>query len=183
MSDLKRFFATVLSFILILSPLTLSANAKTEANGERSHDVLASYEDSQPSEIVTVDLSWGSFEFVYHAKKLGTWNPESHQYIGGEPAKWTCVDGANVLVITNHSNVAVQANVSYCANSDFNSITGSFDNDTIGISAATQGTSYDSAPSATVKLTLSGDLDITDKSYHDEDKKQYMIGSVMVDIN
>lgn len=175
MSFLKKLFATILAFILVLSPLTLGVSAAT-INGSELRDVVASYVGSQTEEIVSVDLSWGSFEFVYNAENLGTWDPETHQYYGGTKAKWTYEDGANVLTITNHSNVAVTATLTYLSNDV--AITGSFNTGTVDIPAATA----DNVPCAAVKLTLSGQLDPTNKNYSLQENNKYLIGSVCVDI-
>lgn len=175
MSFLKKLFATILAFILVLSPLTLGVSAAT-INGNPSHDVLASYVGSETTNIVSVDLSWGSFEFVYHEENPGTWDPETHQYYGGTKSKWTCEDSANVLTITNHSNVAVKATLTYRSNDV--AITGSFNTGTVDIPAATA----DNAPYVAVKLTLSGKLDPTNKNYSLQENNKYLIGSVCVDI-
>jgi len=69
-------------------------------------------------------------------------------------ARWYCDTDANKITVTNHSNVAVTATLSYDATN--NDVSGSFGNNSTLNLATAFGTTYEQAPTASAYLTLSG---------------------------
>jgi len=76
-----------------------------------------------PSDIVTVEVTWGAMEFTYSD---GTWNAATHQYDG---AGWTAAEGGNAVTVKNSGAVNVSATLSYTPTAAYTAITGSFGSD------------------------------------------------------
>ena len=83
--------------------------------------------------IISVDLEWGGMEFVYTPEQT-IWNPSTHEYEpvlnadGSSAAGWSVAEGSsNHIAITNHSNVAIEAALSFTS-ADSKGINGIFDN-------------------------------------------------------
>lgn len=164
---MKKFFAFVSALALALSLATVPAFAETEtistAAGTSSHDVTATYDAGSgggsgggSTIVYSVNIEWGAMEFTYTAASAGKWNPDTHTYGTGTKASWSS-NGSNTVKITNHSNAAVTATLSYKSAAGFENITGTFDKATIDLATAV-GTAVGSAPTATAKLTLAGEL-------------------------
>ena len=62
-------------------------------------------------EAISVDISWGAMEFDYHS---GRWNPDDHSYSGGWSPK---AEGSDSLSVQNNSNVAINTELSFAADS------------------------------------------------------------------
>ncbi len=112
---MKKIFAMLLSVMMIaaMSLTTFAAELPANATDDAtSKDVTASYVAGTSADAVyLVDIAWGSLEFTYTSASEGTWNPESHTYDDAAEASWTCADGANKIVVTNHSNAAVAVEI------------------------------------------------------------------------
>lgn len=133
--------------------------------GEGNKDVIATYANGATAETVyKVDITWGSMEFTYTGVGEGTWNPSTHTFSGGADAGWSCETDANKITVTNHSNAAVNAKLTYKAASGHEKITASFSessetaNDGILVLATAEGTTVANAPVANAYLLLSGVL-------------------------
>lgn len=63
------------------------------------------YVKDTPTE--SVDITWGAMDFSYQE---GQWQPASHSYEGGE---WVANDDSNRVTVTNNSDSAVTAHISY----------------------------------------------------------------------
>ncbi len=63
---------------------------------------------------VSIDLEWGNMNFIYTA---GTqvWNPETHEYEYQEGSWAPEEENNNFIVVTNHSDVAVEASLDFKA--------------------------------------------------------------------
>ena len=165
---MKKAVALIGSLALILSLAAVSvfaANTTTKdtiaQNGSASHDVKATYEaGSAGGTVYSVDITWGDMEFTYKAGSEGTWNPETHTTSDSSAGQWTVNnEGGNKIVVTNHSNAAITATLTYTPASGYNGISGSFgDKGSINLVTAV-GTEVNNAPSDTASLTLSGELD------------------------
>lgn len=133
----------------------------TEEGGTNSAEVKATYQAGDLSEtIYSVDVSWGSMEFIYTDVSQGTWDPVSHDYKDIKEAAWSHADNANIITVTNHSNTGVDVYFKYDAGENYTGITGNFtnvENDTAILDTAV-GTEVEAAPFVTVKLELSGVL-------------------------
>lgn len=131
----------------------------------QSADVCATYlEPEAPEPVYSVNISFGSMEFIYTAESKNNWNSTDLKYETITPASWSFDN--NSITVTNHSNVPVTASFSYAATPEFsNVVNGSFTDDSreplpstqIGLSSADD-TSDMAKKSTTVYLLLSGTL-------------------------
>lgn len=85
--------------------------------------------------VYSVDVEWGAMTFAYEA---GSWDPETHETKTGRG--WLVYnnsnnevldnadaqDAINRVTVTNHSNAAVYAQLSYDSETDFADTTGAF---------------------------------------------------------
>lgn len=163
---MKKKTALVLTLAMVFSLAPLSAYADTigTAGGTASHDVTATYRaDSSGGAggtVYSVDITWGDMAFTYTAE-AGIWDPKTHTTTSSTGGVWTVnnTDGDKITV-TNHSNTDVTATFSYAAASDFDGISGTFDNASLNLASAV-GTAVDEAPNGTAALSLSGALGST----------------------
>lgn len=161
MKKTKKLFAAVLAAALMAVtavPAFADNNKITEVNGTASHDVKGTYAAGSASDTVySVDITWGSMEFTYTAASEGDWDPATHGYKNGtESGTWSCKNsGGDTITVKNHSNAAVKVELTYASESNYSSISGSFDKATLSLATAV-GTHFDSAPSGTATLTISG---------------------------
>lgn len=130
-----------------------------------SKDVVANYQEGVSADTVySVDIVWGSMEFTYTGAGEGTWNPDTHTFSGGTAAGWSCETNANKVTLTNHSNAAVTATLSYTPGTNYSGITGNFTessgtvNDAVLELATADGTTVANAPTAQAYLQLTGAL-------------------------
>lgn len=121
----KKISAVVLALVMALS---LSVNAfaasdkVTDFTSGKTVDVTGEYDGNTPDNVYSVTVEWGNMKFTYTANDQTQWNPDDHTYgvkQGGTAAAWS-YDAAednglagNELKITNHSNAAVKAGVSF----------------------------------------------------------------------
>lgn len=157
---MKKLLVIILTLAMLctLSVAASAASPITSAGGTDQADVTGTYVPGSATDtIYRVDITWGSMEFTYTDAAEGTWNPQEHKYDGATDAAWTCADGANKVTVTNHSNAAVKATLSYSAATGFEAVSGSFDNATITLATAV-GTAKDNAPTGSAMLTLTGAL-------------------------
>jgi len=157
---MKKLTALFLAIMLVaaMSTTAFAATPITTAGGSDSADVTGTYvAGSSGGTVYSVDVAWGSMAFTYTGASTGTWNPTTHTYDGTTDAAWSCAEGANKVTVTNHSNTAVTAALSYTPGESYSGITGSFDKSSLGLLTAV-GTEVADAPSASALLTLTGEL-------------------------
>lgn len=173
---MKKFLSIMLAMAMAgVVTVSVSAETVTENGGESAANVRGTYVAAKTTPTVyNVDVSWGSMEFTYTDKYIGDWNPETHEFINSVPASWSCDADANKIVVTNHSNTAISASVSYAPKTEFSGITGEFTKSKLDIPSAV-GTEVAAAPNASSLLTLKGDLS--------EGVSNKTIGTVTVSIN
>ena len=149
---MKKFLTLIFTLAFVISLATVPAFADTidSATGSDSRDVKATYNaGTSDTTIYSVTITWGAMDFTYND---GAWDPETHTY----DASWTAT--GNTVTVTNHSNAAVTAKLTYTAAQNYIGITGTFGNDTLNLATAV-GTAVNNAPTESTKLTLSGALD------------------------
>lgn len=136
-------------------PITITAPGQSDTK-----DVQAKYvANEKASTVYSVDIEWGNMQYTYTIESEGSWNPDTHDFIGkSAKGSWTCDTGANQVKVTNHSNAAVKAAFKYVPEEDYDTITGTFSKDTEDLATA-EGTTVDGAPNGTATLTLDGALD------------------------
>ena len=129
-------------------------------NGSADIDVDGIYTPgSAAAEIISVDIRWGSMVFEYHDVVEGTWDAADHEYVETMPAYWSCETDANEITVTNHSNTAVEAQLTFEKATGTN-IEGAFDEDygtaddgSMPIATA-ENTAFASAPSVTANFNI-----------------------------
>lgn len=95
-------------------------------NGTANVTVKGTYNaGSTAAEVISVDVSWGSMSFTYNDTVEGTWDDDTHSFVGAKAANWTCDSNANKITVTNHSNTAVEAQLTF-AKAENTNIVGSF---------------------------------------------------------
>jgi hypothetical protein len=153
---MKKFLAIALTLALALCMAVPAFAAEPDIgtnNGTASVTVNGTYNaGSSAAEVISVDVSWGSMSFTYHDTVEGTWNDETHNFDGAVAAHWTCETNANKITVTNHSNTAVEAQLTF-AKAENTNIVGSFDKSILNLETAV-GTTYDEAPSAVAYFTI-----------------------------
>ena len=148
--------------VFSLAPLSAYAtDTITEVGRSANHDVTATYvagsSGGAGGTVYSVDIAWGDMEFTYTAK-AGVWDPATHTITGADGGTWKVNnEGGNKITVTNHSNTGVTATFSYAAASGYDSISGSFSNDSLNLATAV-GTEVSNAPSDSAALSLSGPL-------------------------
>lgn len=158
MKKKKLVLGLALAAVFTLAPVSaFAADTITVSGGTATHEVKATYNPGEPGGTVhSVDITWGEMAFTYNAASAGKWNPDTHQYDGGESGgKWTY--SGNTVTVTNHSNTDVTVNLTYTAAEGFDGISGVFDNASLPLVTAV-GTPVNEAPTAMATLTLDGDL-------------------------
>ena len=97
-----------------VDPVTISGlnTATQDAN------VTVNPKAEDKSAVYSVDVTWTDVAFTYNAGTT-TWNPSTHKYdAAGTAASWT--DNQGTVTVTNHSNAAVTATVSFEPSGDVN---------------------------------------------------------------
>ena len=117
-------------------------------------------------EIISVDVAWEAMDFTYTGASQGTWNPVTHAYEGAIEGGWS--DNTPAITVTNHSNVAVNATLSFTANvtgvvGTFTEVSGT-ENDNILELATAEGTEVENAPTASANFGISGAAIDADKA-------------------
>ncbi len=153
---MKKIIALMSTLAMVLSMTTVSVFADTidASDGSASKNVTATYnKGDSDTTVYSVTITWDAMHFTYND---GAWNPDKHAY----DASWSAT--GNTVTVTNHSNAAINAKLSYKAAENYSGITGTFEgtdsNDTLALASAVN-TTYDQAPTATATLNLSGVLD------------------------
>lgn len=108
---MKKLIAILLSLTFVLSVSVLAATSTTPSEQSSSKEVTATYSTSTGAPTYSVDIAWGSMEFVYST--TGKWNPATHNYTTGSSGNWVWDDGTNVVTITNHSDAAINCDISF----------------------------------------------------------------------
>lgn len=165
---MKKVIAFIMTLALAISLCSVSAFAAeiNTAGGSTSTNVTGTYQaGSAASTVYKVDITWGAMEFTYTDASEGVWNPATHAFDGSSVAQWAPdVTDGNKITVTNHSNAAVTATLSFSAGASYAGITGSFTetsgtaNDGVLSLATAVGTTVANAPKAEAKLNLSGAL-------------------------
>lgn len=99
----------------------------------------------------------------------GAWDPDTHKY----DASWS--PKGNTVTVTNHSNTAVTAKLSYTAADNYTDIAGKFEKGELNLATAV-GTDISNAPHDSDTLTVSGALS-------SETLADTVIGTVTVTLN
>ena len=155
---MKRFLSLMLALLMMMSlSVTALAADATNNGGNTSIDVNANYQNNvSTADVIFVDIAWGEMQFTYSVNGTMDWDGENHQYVNNVTEGWTAK--GNSVTLTNHSNVAIKAKLSFTAVSDYEGITGSFGDDAELLLASAVGTEKNEAPEDTALLNLTGAL-------------------------
>ena len=154
---MKKILSLALVLVMMMSLSVTAFAATNDGTADTTIDVKAVYSSGTTTpDVVSVDISWGATEFTYSVGGTHTWDPVNHEYKDNTSATWT--PKGNTVTVTNHSNVAIKAELSFAAESAYTGITGSFGEDATLLLASAVGTNKDAAPTDAAALTLSGTL-------------------------
>ena len=153
---MKKFFALALALVLTCAlAVTCFADSITAIDGTATKNVNVTYQAGGISATVYgVDVVFEDMSFTYTAQSQGTWDPDSHTYVDIDEATWNKTS-ANVTV-TNHSNAAIVATVSYDAGTYEGDVVVTVENGTLNLGSAVD-TAYAAAPNGVATVKVSGD--------------------------
>ena len=148
---MKKLIAILLSLTFVLSVSVLAASTDPSSQSS-SKEVKATYSTSTGAPTYSVDIAWGSMEFVYST--TGKWNPATHDYDTNSAGTWSWTEGANVVTITNHSDAEINCAIAFEPAID--NITGTISTKSLTLPSAVNKDLNDTSIKGTSTLTLSG---------------------------
>ena len=144
---------------LTLIPTLTNSPSTGNGKGKYNIEISGTYTPGAVAdEIISVDVAWEAMDFTYTGASQGTWNPANHTYEGATEGGWS--NNTPAITVTNHSNVAVNATLSFTANvtgvvGTFTEVSGT-ENDNILELATAEGTAVADAPTASANFGISG---------------------------
>ena len=164
---MKKIFATLLA-VAMLASMSVTAFAEENTGATPTEiTVTGKYTPGATTgEIISADIAWEAMDFTYTGASQGAWNPATHTYDGATEGGWS--DNTPAITVTNHSNVAVNATLSFTANvtgvvGTFTEVSGT-ENDNILELATAEGTAVADAPTASANFGISGAAIDADKA-------------------
>lgn len=113
---MRKIIPLILAVAVLLSIGFTSAAAHATEVG--STNVTAEYiPGAQGGQMISVEIAWEGMDFTYNGASENVWDADKHQYIPGTAAGWAKSDA--YITITNHSNVMIQAEITYAGNPEF----------------------------------------------------------------
>ena len=152
---------------LTLIPTLTNSPSTGNGKGKYNIEISGTYTPGAVAdEIISVDVAWEAMDFTYTGASQGTWNPVTHAYEGAIDGGWS--DNTPAITVINHSNVAVNATLSFTANvtgvvGTFTEVSGT-ENDNILELATAEGTAVADAPTASANFGISGAAIDADKA-------------------
>ena len=122
-TDVMKFRLKVKSDLIaegsITLPITLKIGTMTE-NITLKDTLIINYKQ-EVQDIVSVEVSWGSMEFVYDD---GTWDAENHKWIdkGWKPS----AADSNLITLKNTGNTDIKVDLDYESSTSYNGLRGVF---------------------------------------------------------
>ena len=155
---MKKILSLVLAAVLLLTmPSTVFASSVKLTNTTTSADlgVEAIYQSGDDAQTICVDISWEGLNFTYTGATQ-VWDAAAHKYNPSTNGGWVANNAA--ITITNHSNVILQANLSFTPATGFDEIGMIFTSNAPYIGSAYTGSNGGSACAVTIPLIPIGDL-------------------------
>lgn len=172
---MKKLFAGVAAAALALSCMSITAfadpdNTETMLPGKLGD--LSSTQDFEipvtidvtpsgdPATVYQVDIEWNDFDFAYKYAEgaAAKWSPDDHAFSGGATkGSWT-EEGSETATITvkNHSNAGIKVSTEYVKDNEESAVEITVtSNDEVELESAV-GTAVEAAPSADIKIKISG---------------------------
>ena len=159
---MKKILTLILALTLVMSLSVTAFAATNDGSQNTTIDVNALYSDGVSTpEVISVNVEWGAMSFTYSVSGTKQWDATKHEYTTNSNAAWTAT--GNTVTVTNHSNIAVKAELAFTADTAYNTVTGSFDKATLLLDSG-DGLTYANADKDTATLTLAGTLADTVKT-------------------
>lgn len=156
---MKKLIAILLSVLLVMGMSAVTAIAQTSSGADTDISVVGNVNKAPAvATSVSVDVVWDSMTFTYNEGNPGQWSAEEHKYVGVTEGYWSN-DTATVSV-TNHSNTAIDAELSFTAK--ISGIIGTFTensgtaNDNVLELENAEGLSASNAPTASAEFGIDG---------------------------
>lgn len=159
---MRRFLALVLAFmaVAVMSVTAFAAEGSDKDNAvgdTASINVSGKFTAGGTSaEKVSVDVVWGAMEFTYTSASEGSWNASTHKYENVTEAGWTAY--GNEIVVTNHSNVGINASFAFDAAQGTN-IVGTFSTNGVSLARAEANSALDSRKAQVTFNIISGSIE------------------------
>lgn len=155
---MKKTISITMAFALVATLSTAAfAAAADDADIKKDIGVNAKYvEDIKTSKTISVDVVWGEMEFTYSVNGTKTWNAKTHEYDIDTKCEWSAK--GNDISVTNHSNAAIDVDLTYQPLDEYSVVKGTFTNDEFTIPTAEGKAVNDESLTVSTALTLSGEL-------------------------
>ncbi len=151
---LRKLSVIIASAVLALTS-TLTAFAAEGGTTDPTKDVTGSYTGAAGTPVYEYSYSFGDMKFNYSGATSGTWNPDTHQFEGGESkGGWSCTSGADEITVINHSNAPI--NVVLQFTSAIDGVKFGFTEPNFELASAV-GTDVANAPKKTVRVGAMND--------------------------
>lgn len=104
----------------IILPIAIKIGTMDKQNITLKDSLTINYKKNS-SDVISVDVTWGSMEFTYDD---GTWDNENHKWVNGgwKPSTMDC----NLITVKNYGSADVKIELSYFPKEKYNNLSGSF---------------------------------------------------------